>query len=289
VDYVKQLHRALFEDDDEMYSIPEEDSLIAKLFLLFAATGDPESLAKVVDYDYRIANIRIALQGGSYTEIKEVIEPLQEYLNVNFEGHSLKASIAGRANVTYHWISELSVSHFIGVGVSLLAVWLCAALSFRSAMAGLFAIIPVVFAVLANYAVMGFMGIWLGVGTSMFAAIGIGISVNFAIHTLSRTIELVRDYGEDISLAMTQLFPSTGRALLFNFAAVSFGFMVLTTSQISALQDFGFLVAVVTFTSFIASITILPALLIVTKPKFLEHKNSNDDSPEDIEVEMGGW
>lgn len=289
VDYVKQLHRALFEDDDEMYSIPEDDGLIAKLFLLFSATGDPESLSKVVDYDYRIANVRIALNGGTYTEIKQVIEPLQQYITENFDDPAMKASIAGRANVTYHWIGALAESHFIGVAVSLLAVWLCAAISFRSAIAGIFAVIPVMFAVLANYAVMGITGIWLGVGTSMFAAIGIGISVNFAIHTLSRTLELVRDYGEEINRAMTQLFPSTGRALFFNFAAVAFGFMVLTTSQISALQEFGFLVAVVTLTSFIASVTILPALLILTKPRFLESKKKDEPSVEDIDIEMGGW
>lgn len=269
VDYVKQMNRALFEDDDAEYKIPESDSLIAKYFLLFAATGNPEELSKVVDYDYRMANVRVALQRGSYSSIKKVIEPLNAYLDTEFSDTGLKTSVAGRANVTYQWISDIAASHFRGVICALLAVWVCASISFRSTVAGLFAIVPVILSVLANYAVMGVFGISLGVGTSMFAAIGIGISVNFAIHTLHRTLELVHDYDETLDSALTKLFPVTGRALFFNFASVFFGFSVLMSSQISALQDFGFLVATVTLTSFIASVTSLPALLLVLKPKFL--------------------
>ena len=289
VDYIKQMNRALFEDEDEMYMLPDNDGLIAKYFLLFSATGDPEELVKVIDYDYRMANVRIALKSGAYQDIKETILPLEEYLDREFADPSLKASIAGRANVTYHWINDLAKSHFTGIAAALLAVWLCAALSFRSFVAGVYAIIPVALSILANYAVMGVSNIWLGVGTSMFAAIGIGISVNFAIHTLHRTIEMVRDYGEDLEVALTRLFPATGRALLFNFAAVFFGFSVLMTSQISALQDFGFLVAVVTLTSFVASVTLLPALLLVFKPKFLTPRKGKTQAPEELEITTGEW
>lgn len=289
VDYVKQINRALNEDDESFYVLPDDDMLIAQFFLLFSATGDPEQLNKVIDYDYRLANVRIALNDGSYQDIKEVIEPLTEYLDAEFSDAALTASVAGRANVTYHWIESLSRSHFIGVGVALLAVWLCAALSFRSFSAATFAVIPVILSILCIYAVMGATGIWLGVGTSMFAAIGIGISVNFAIHTLHRTIELVRDYEEDISVAMTQLFPSTGRALFFNFASMFFGFSVLMTSQVNALNEFGFLVAVATLISFVASITTLPALLLAFRPGFLTPSRKKAKTAEELKIVTEEW
>lgn len=289
VDYVKQMNRAMFEDDDEMYRLPDDDDQIAQYFLLFTATGNPEELSKVVDYDYRLANVRIALKSGAYGDIKQAIEPLNDYIDAEFTDPELTASIAGRANVTYHWIDDLGLNHFLGVGAALFAVWACAALSFRSAVAGLFAATPVVISVLFIYAVMGFTGIWLGVGTSMFAAIGIGISVNFAIHTLHRTVELVRDYREELPVALTKLFPATGRALLFNFAAVFFGFSVLLSSQIRALTDFGFLVALATAISFIASVTTLPAMLLLFRPRFLEPRVGAEKSAEEYEVVTEDW
>ena len=61
------------------------------------------------------------------------------------------------------------------------------------------------------------------------------------------------------------------------------------TSQISALQDFGFLVAVVTLTSFVTSVTLLPALLLVFNPKFLTPREGKTQSPEELEITTGEW
>ncbi len=289
VDYVKQMNRALMEDEESEYVLPDDDNLIAQYFLLFSATGDPDDLTKVVDYDYRLANIRIGLKSGEYKDIKEVILPLNAYLESEFKGTELTASVAGRANVTYHWIDTLAISHFEGMIASMFAVWLCAAISFRSFSAACFAIAPVGLAILSIYAVMGAFSIPLGVGTSMFAAIGIGLSVDFAIHTLHRAKELVPYYESNIEEALAELFPTTGRALLFNFSCVCLGFSVMITSHIRALSDFGLLVAIATVISFIASITTLPALLVLFKPKFFGKKEETTVPSSDYKITTGDW
>ena len=68
---------------------------------------------------------------------------------------------------------------------------------------------------------------------------------------------------------LSDLYPSTGRALFFNFAALGFGFRVLTSSEVPPLISFGMLVAVAVTTSFTASMTILPAIGKIRKPAFL--------------------
>ena len=105
------------------------------------------------------------------------------------------AHLAGRVNVDYHWIKALGRGHFLGVALALVAVWLMAAVSFRSLVAGSLTVVPVSMAVLLVYAVMGSFGIYLGIGTSMFAAIAIGTSVDFAVHMLDRLIALMRHQG----------------------------------------------------------------------------------------------
>ncbi len=274
VDYLKQMNRALHEDDASAYELPASAQAAAQYFLLYSASGDPTDFEDIVDYDYRQANVRASLDSGLYSHNKPVVEDLQRYVDQHFneEGGGLKAKIAGRVNVDYHWIEGLASSHFRGLFIALTAAWLMASLSFRSMVAGALAIIPVVLAILWIYAVMGFTGIWLGVGTSMFAAIAIGIAVDFAVHTLDRLIVLVRHEGLTIEDAFARLFPSTGRALLFNFTAVLLGFGVLTTSQVPPLVRFGSLVAVAVSSSFVASLTLLPALVAVLRPAFLRPK-----------------
>ncbi len=103
----------------------------------------------------------------------------------------------------------------------------------------------------------------------MFAAIAIGLGVDFSVHTIERLQVLIKKEGRTIDEAITALYPSTGRALLFNFAALTLGFGVLTTSEVVPLTRFGALVVVAVTSSFIASMTILPALIKVFKPRFI--------------------
>jgi len=56
---------------------------------------------------------------------------------------------------------------------------------------------------------------------------------------------------------------------VFNFAAVFLGFGLLMTSHVPPLIRFGVLITVSIAVSFLASLTVLPALLMVVKPSFL--------------------
>ncbi len=273
VDYLKQMNRAMHEDQPETYVLPEDADLLAQYFLLYSASGDPSDFEEEIDYDYRLANVRATMDTGRYSDEKIVVEAAQHYIQNTFNVPGITAKLSGRVNIDYHWISSLTESHFRGIVLALIAVWLMAALTFRSALAGLLALVPVGMAILIIYAVMGFSGIWLGVGTSMFAAIAIGVGVDFSIHTIDRLISLVKEDELPLTEAFVQLFPSTGRAMLFNFFAVFFGFGVLATSQVPPLARFGSLVGVAVSVSFLASMTVLPALIKVLQPGFLKPKN----------------
>ena len=275
VDYLKQMNKALNEDHREAYQLPKDPDLVAQYFLLYSASGDPADFQEEVDYDYRLANVRARLDDGRYSVEKVVIESAQQYIDAEFNVPGIKAHLSGRVNVDYHWIKRLGESHIVSVAISLLLVWLMATISFRSAVAGSIALLPVVTTILMIYAVMGFSGIWLSIGTSMFAAISIGLGVDFSIHTIERLQMLLRNTQLSMDEAILKLYPSTGRALLFNFAALALGFGVLTTSKVVVLHEFGVLVAVAIATSFLFSMTVLPALVKVFNPGFLRQQQSS--------------
>jgi len=274
VDYLKQMNRALNSDNKAAYQLPDNAEVVAQQFLLYSASGDPSDFEKEVDYDYRLANVRVRLDTGLYSVGKSVTEAVEHYLAKNFNDSDINVNLSGRVNIDYHWIKSLGDSHFYSVAISLLLVMAMAALSMRSAIAGLITVVPVAVSVLLIYAVMGFSNIWLAIGTSMFAAIAIGLGVDFSVHTIERLQVLIKKEGRTIDEAITALYPSTGRALLFNFAALTLGFGVLTTSEVVPLTRFGALVAVAVTSSFIASMTILPALIKVLKPRFIGFESS---------------
>ena len=282
VDYLKQMNRGVNEDRLDEYRLPDNADLIAQYFLLYSTSGDPTDFEEEIDYDYRLANIRATLDTSLFTSIKPVVEKTAQYIEESFNDPGITANLSGRVNVDYHWINTLADSHFRSVGIALLLVWLMASVSFRSFVGGTFAVIPVIFSVLLIYAVMGFFGIWLAIGTSMFAAISIGLGVDFAIHTVERLVTLIREQGESLEAAVEKLFPTTGRALFFNYASLFFGFGVLVTSQVPPLIRFGSLVAVSVSVSFLASMMIIPALVKVIRPKFLFVESKTADRTSEL-------
>ncbi len=270
VDYLKQMNKAVNEDKPEAYRLPDNSDIAAQYFLLYSMNSDSTDFENVIDYDHRLANVRVAMDSGYYSDAKIVIETAQKYIDEQFNAPGIIATLAGRQNVNYHWIKQVGKSHFRGVIIAFMSIWIMVSISFRSVVAGLMAMLPVSMAVLLIYAVMGFAGIHLGVGTSMFAAIAIGLGVDFAVHVIDRLIVVVREEGNTLDNAFEMLFPSTGRALLFSFSAVFFGFGILALSQTLPITRFGILVVVAVVVSFMSSVTVLPALVKVAQPRFLK-------------------
>lgn len=268
VDYLKQMNRALNGGDSNQYVLPLDKDLVAQYFLLYSSSSDPADFQEEVDYDYRLANIRLTLNTGEYQKTKTVIETLNQYINNQFNDDTKTANLSGRVNLNYHWIDNLGVSHFAGMGIALLLVWLMSSLLFRSLIAGAYSLIPVATSILIVYSAMAVLKIPLGIGTSMFAAVAIGLGVDFAIHTIDRLRALYQQYG-DMGRVLDEFYPSTGRALLFNLLAIALGFGVLLSSKVVPLNNFGTIVALSVLTSFIISLTLLPAMVLQFRPRFV--------------------
>lgn len=279
VDYIKQMHKAVNENRQEFYSIPDDDFLIAQLFLLYSTSANPTDFEEEVDYDYRRANVRLNLNTSLYRNNREVIAALEDYIASDFNDEAMTANLSGRVYVNFHWLKTIGDNHLRSLGISLALVWLMASLVFRSALAGTFALIPVGMSILLIYAVMGFTGIWLGVGTSMFAAIAIGLGIDFSIHTIDRMKELAMTGTGSFDERIAPLFPSTGRALFFNFAAIGLGFAVLMTSEVPPLLKFGVLVGIAVAAAFVASMAVMPALAKLLKPRFIWPDSAREGAP----------
>jgi hypothetical protein len=269
VDYLKEMHQAMHEDRPEYYRIPEDPSLIAQYFLLYAASGEPTDFQEEVDYDYRLAHVRGQLRDDNFQRIEPIVLGLEQYLAREFDTDTIQGHATGSLHLTYSWIAPLKSNTALGMTLALLLVFAASALFFRSVLLGMLATLPVAFAVLMVFGVMGYLNIWIGIGTSMFAAIAIGLGVDFAIHTLDRLRRLIRDEGQSYETAVAELFPTTGRALLFNLLALACGFGVLMTSKVPPLQNFGLLVAVAVVTSFLISVTLMPAVVGWLRPRAL--------------------
>jgi hypothetical protein len=140
---------------------------------------------------------------------------------------------------------------------------------FRSLVAGLLCTLIVGLVVLFDYAVMGFTGIPLGVGTSMFASIAIGTGVDFPIHLLDRLRHGLSCPQAKPEQVFANALAFTGRALFFAAGVVAMGLLLLCVSQFRTLVEFGLLIGLAMVFSFVISVTLLPALVATFKPRVI--------------------
>jgi predicted RND superfamily exporter protein len=266
-DYLSLLHTAIQGKAVEgagRRPLPGSDDAIAQYLLVYEASGDPADFEEEIDYDYQRALVRAVLDEHYFSENRRTVMVLNDYLDQTFNEPGLRAALSGDVNVSYHWMTSLEETHFIGVGLSLLLVFLTAVVVFRSPADGLIAVVPVLFAVLVLYGTMGWLGIYLEPATSMFAAIALGVGVDFGIHLVDRLRAALAE-SEGVGKAVDRALPATARACFFNSAALALGFSVLLVSNLPTLQRFGGLVAAAAVASYLAALVIVPALFAAVR------------------------
>lgn len=281
VDYVSQLHGAIENlpaADVSSRRLPETDAALAETLFVYEISGDPADLEEEIDADFQRALIRGVLDAHYFSQNRVAVELLQQYVDEQFNAPGLTASLTGDVNVSYHWMQSLQASHFKGVLLSLALVLAASIIVFRSPMAGLVSVVPVVFTVLVLYACMGYLGIYLEPATSMFAAIALGVGVDFAIHLVDRLRTATDEYGGDLAKAIDIALPPVARACFFNSAALGLGFSVLMVSDLPTLIRFGGLVTLASFASYLTALLIVPALFAAERDWFGHNLRSDRSS-----------
>jgi predicted RND superfamily exporter protein len=185
-EYLKRMNKVMNEDRESFNRVPESRNLVAQYLLLYSISGDPDDFDDVVDYAYQNANISIQMKSDSGEDIGEVFSYLEPQVGELFRGMPLKAILTGRAKMTFLVVSNVIRDQLQSFVVAILAVFLITSLMFRSARIGLIAIVPIGIASLANFGLMGLLGLPLQVATTFSACVGIGIGIDYTIHFFAK-------------------------------------------------------------------------------------------------------
>jgi predicted RND superfamily exporter protein len=201
------------------------------------------------------------------TDSEAVFSEIERYVAANFPS-DVKVTLGGTTMVEISLNDLVVESQITSLIISVIFIFIIIAIMNKSLVAGLFGIAPLSISILINFAIMGFAGIKLNLGTSMVASVSVGVGIDYAIHCLET---YRREYRAGVGGGdyLRRTFISTGKAIIINAMSVGAGFSVLLLSRFNMLADLGLLIAIAMFSSALVSLTLLPALLAVFKPKFI--------------------
>ena len=102
----------------------------------------------------------------------------------------------------------------------------------------------------------------------MLSSIMIGIGIDYTIHFLFRFRTEIRN-GLSDEEAIVKTLSTTGQGIIINGFSVMMGFAVCMLSTFIPIFFFGWLISVSIFMCLIAALTLLPIILVLTRPRFI--------------------
>jgi predicted RND superfamily exporter protein len=226
----------------------------------------PEEASNVIhreDGEYRAVRMIVSVKGGASSA--DVTEQMRDVAGVA-DGDGLVATATGQPIVfeivQQQLLDTVIDSLLITLGATFAFLMIAYRLVHGSATLGVVTLLPVAFSVSWILGTMYLLGMPFNVLTGMITSLTVGLGVAYSIHLSERyNVELARR--DTIWEAMRTSVTGTGGALLGSAATTVGGFGVLAVAILPALQQFGIITGLTIIYAFLASVLVLPSLLVL--------------------------
>ncbi len=251
--------------------------------------SSPKAYSHVSDFTMSNGTVSLWYKDNKQDTVDVALEQTRRALDIigleheNFNIRLGTGAIALQQSVNdtvdyYQWVI---------LGLLNLVILITCSWAYRSIAAGVLLLIPVNFSNVLLGAVMVLMGIGLDVNSLPIAAIGIGVGIDYGIYLLSRICEEYsdnNDHGEAIQAAVT----TTGKAIFFTATIVLIGILPwYFLSELKFLADMGLLLVMIMLINMVIALVVLPLLVYLFKPKFIEREHLITSERIDIAEVMG--
>ncbi len=254
---LKEVNRALHDNDPAHYAVPDDDRLVAQELLLFEMSGRGE-LEKLISADLSQARLTLAVPFVDAMIYKDVLVDLQAHCAQAFPG--LQVTTTGMQVLFIDVVNNILTSMAKAYPLALLVVTLLMVFSLGRPRIGLLAMAPNLVPILVVTGWMGWLKIPFDFSTMLFGSIALGLVVDDTIHFLHGFAREHAALG-DVPQALRRTLLSTGRAIFITSMTLAAGFFIYCTATLQNLLHFGLLTGCTVLVAMLADFLLVPALL----------------------------
>lgn len=214
------------------------------------------ALRQVLDREGAGALATVFLRASSFERTAGVLERLRAFEERSLAPLGLELKLGGDVALSQALVgrivsAQLSSLWLAGAGIALLC-WF----ALRSVRAVALCLAPAAVSVLANFVQLAALDGALGIASSMFAALTLGVGVDYALHLIWRTRSLEHDGAPaPVVRAASQIAP----ALCIDLLAVGGAFGLLALSSTPSNARLGTLMLCGVAAALVATVTLVPA------------------------------
>lgn len=266
---IKRLNKAMHNDNDAHYRIPDSRELAAQILLLYEmALPFGLDLNNRINVDKSASRVVVLFKDASTQLILQMDEKAQEWLATHAP-ESMHTNGTGLSIMFSHITKRNIESMLAATFLALLIISVLLMLSLRTLKLGVTCLIP------PNLipAIMGF-GLWgllvgrVGLAVSVMAAMTLGIVVDDTIHFVSKYFRARREHDMPPSQAVRYTFQTVGGALFSTSIILVAGFSVMAFSGFQPNYEMAMMTGATIILALVLDFFFLPALLMKVEEKW---------------------
>lgn len=267
-DVLKEINKALNENQASAHIIPQNKELIAQEFLLFENSGS-DDLEEIVDAQFSKTRMTIKAPWVDSIEYVDLIAEIESLLNDEFKGMATVA-VTGTLPILSDTITKAITSSAESYVIAFVVIIILMVVLLGSFKLGLLSMFPNLTPIMMGIAFMVAFDMPLDLFTVLIGTIAIGMVVDDTIHFMHNFNRYYAETGS-VDEAILLTVNSTGRAIFMTSIVLSAGFFVFTFASMTNLYNFGLITGVIVLFAMAADLILVGAVLkLIIKPKQLK-------------------
>ena len=262
--------QGVFNEGNPRYEEIGRDRIANAEFLYTYLKGSaPGDMDRFSDTNYSTAGITIYFRDHRGETIRNAVFRMKQFIKENplQNGHY---ELAGGLIGVIAAVNEVIFAGQVeSIALALFVVLITASVTYRSGVAGLYFMIPILLSNTITFAYMYLSGIGLNINSLPVAALGIGLGVDYSIYVVDGIREGCLRHN-DVKRAIFESLHNAGRGVIFTatplVVCTSFWYIF---SSLRFQAEMAILIAIWMGVSALSALIIMPALTYVMKPRFI--------------------
>lgn len=256
---LKEIHKALNEDKNTFYTIPDDKTLIAQEFLLFENSGS-DDLEDFTDSLFSKARFTVKLPFKDAVLYTKFLKKIKTHFEKTYP--ELDIAYTGMVSILFQTLTSVITSMAKSYVLAFLVITILMVFLFGKIRTGLLSMIPNLAPIIVIMGIMGWFNISLDLFTMLIGSIALGLAVDDTVHFM---YNFQRSYliSKDAKKAVFETLHTTGNAMLITTCVLSIGFFIFMFASMNNLFNFGILTGTTIIMALLADYFIAPALMVL--------------------------
>lgn len=267
-DIVKSVSSTFYDTQPRWAVIPDTLKVASNLFFYYFAGSPPSLSSKFLDPSYTNSHVTFYCRNHQGDNVARIIKKAQDFITAHPNEEADFRLAGGLVGVTAAANEEILrndvLMNILGFGT----IFVVLLLTYRSFVAGVLMLLPLMLANGIINAYMGFRNVGINLQSLPVVTVGVGFGIDYGLYIVSRAIEEYQTT-KDMRLAMERGVSTTGRAVIITALSLMIATLFWTFTNTRFDAEMGLLLFLWMGISFLTSVSLMPAILVVMRPKFL--------------------